>query len=58
MDSKGNILGVSLRRGVSDSSFIDQISFSFHERTFFDKYGTRISLLADEDFVKAASMLM
>ncbi len=58
MDSKGNILGVPLRRGVSDSSFIDQISFSFHERTFFDKYGTRIGLLADEDFVKAASMLM
>ena len=58
MDSKGNILGVPLRRGVSDSSFIDQISFSFHERTFFDKYGTRISLLEDEDFVKAASMLM
>ena len=27
MDSKGNILGVPLRRGVSDSSSIDQISF-------------------------------
>ena len=28
MGSKGNILGVPLRRGVSDSSFIDQIGVS------------------------------
>ncbi|MCL5819196.1 replication initiation factor, partial [Neisseria meningitidis] len=28
-DGKGNLLGVPLRRGVSDSAFIDQISFSF-----------------------------
>lgn len=29
LDGKGNLLGVPLRRGVSDSAFIDQISFSF-----------------------------
>ncbi|HFC6912617.1 TPA: replication initiation factor, partial [Neisseria meningitidis] len=56
-DGKGNLLGVPLRRGVSDSAFIDQISFSFHEKTFFDKYGVRVSLLEDEDFIRAASML-
>ncbi|ENW1939111.1 replication initiation factor, partial [Neisseria gonorrhoeae] len=27
-DGKGNLLGVPLRRGVSDSAFIDQITFS------------------------------
>ncbi|MBG8970140.1 replication initiation factor, partial [Neisseria meningitidis] len=54
-DGKGNLLGVPLRRGVSDSAFIDQISFSFHEKTFFDKYGVRVSLLEDEDFIRAAS---
>lgn len=57
LDSKGNLLGVPLRRGVSDSAFIDQISFSFHESTFFQKYGVRVSLLDDDDFVRAASML-
>jgi hypothetical protein len=57
LDGKGNLLGVPLRRGVSDSAFIDQISFSFHEKTFFDKYGVRVSLLEDEDFIRAASML-
>lgn len=57
LDAKGNIVAVPLRRGVSDFAFIDQISFSFHEQTFFDKYGTRVSLLEDEDFVRAASML-
>ncbi|HID7690939.1 TPA: replication initiation factor domain-containing protein, partial [Neisseria meningitidis] len=56
-DGKGNLLGVPLRRGVSDSAFIDQISFSFHEKPFFDKYGVRVSLLEDEDFIRAASML-
>ncbi len=45
LDGKGNLLGVPLRRGVSDSAFIDQISFSFHEKTFFDKYGVRVSLI-------------
>ncbi|HFA7362927.1 TPA: replication initiation factor, partial [Neisseria gonorrhoeae] len=34
-DGKGNLLGVPLRRGVSDSAFIDQITFSIHEDTFF-----------------------
>lgn len=58
LDGKGNLLGVPLRRGVSDSAFIDQISFSFHEKTFFDKYGVRVSLLEDEDFIRAASMLL
>ncbi|MRN39298.1 replication initiation factor [Neisseria sp. N95_16] len=57
LDSKGNLLGVPLRRGVSDSAFIDQISFSFHESAFWEKYGKRVSLLDDEDFVRAASML-
>ncbi len=57
LDSKGNLLGVPLRRGVSDSAFIDQISFSFHEQTFWDKYGVRVSLLDDEDFIRTASML-
>ncbi|HGG8062295.1 TPA: replication initiation factor, partial [Neisseria meningitidis] len=51
-DGKGNLLGVPLRRGVSDSAFIDQISFSFHEKPFFDKYGVRVSLLEDEDFIR------
>lgn len=57
LDSKGNLLAVPLRRGVSDSAFIDQISFSFHEKSFFDKYGVRVSLLEDEDFIRASSML-
>ena len=35
LDGKGNLLGVPLRRGVSDSAFIDQISFSFHEKTLY-----------------------
>lgn len=40
-DGKGNLLGVPLRRGVSDSAFIDQISFSFHEKTLYFRLPNR-----------------
>ena len=55
LDGKGNLLGVPLRRGISDSAFIDQITFSIHEDTFFHMYGISMDLFDDEDFIRAAS---
>ncbi|ENT0243830.1 replication initiation factor, partial [Neisseria gonorrhoeae] len=57
-DGKGNLLGVPLRRGVSDSAFIDQITFSIHEDTFFHVYGLSFDLFDDDDFIRAASAKM
>ena len=31
--ANGRMLEIPLRRGVGDSAFIDQITFSFHERS-------------------------
>lgn len=53
-DSKGRLIEVPLRRGVGNSAFIDQISFSFHEDTLSICAGE--PLVADDDYMIWASL--
>ena len=53
-DSKGRLIEVPLRRGVGNSAFIDQISFSIHEDTLSICAGE--PLVADDDYMIWASL--
>mgnify|MGYP003599080441 FL=1 len=56
MDSQGRLLEIPLRRGVANSAFIDQISFSVHEDTFSVIAG--YPLVADDEYIIRASMIL
>lgn len=53
-DSKGRLIEVPLRRGVADSAFIDQISFSFHEDTLSNCFGE--PLVSDVQYIEQISI--
>lgn len=48
-NSKGRILEIPLRKGISDSAFIDQITFSIHESTLNDL--SKKIMIADDDYM-------
>ena len=56
MDSKGRLLEIPLRRGVANSAFIDQISFSVHEDTLSVIAG--YPLVTDDEYIIRASMVL
>lgn len=53
-DSKGRLIEVPLRRGVGNSAFIDQISFSFHEDTL--SICAKQPLISDDQYIVQASI--
>lgn len=54
VDSNGKMKYVPLRRGKADSSFIDAISFTFHESTLKDFSGKTI--VSDDEYILQASI--
>ena len=54
--ANGRMLEIPLRRGVGDSAFIDQITFSFHERSI-DLVSQNQSV-TDDDYMIALSAIL
>ena len=54
--ANGRMLEIPLRRGVGDSSFIDQITFSFHERSI-DLVSKKQSLTDDDYMISLSAIL-
>ena len=55
-DGKGRLIEVPLRRGVANSAFIDQISFSVHEDTLC--LCAKTPLFGNDEFIRYASLAM
>nr|DAX31306.1 MAG TPA: Replication initiation factor [Inoviridae sp.] len=55
-DGKGRLIEVPLRRGVANSAFIDQISFSVHEDTLC--LYAKTPLFGNDEFIRYASLAM
>ena len=54
--ANGRMLEIPLRRGVGDSAFIDQITFSFHERSI-DLVSQNQSV-TDDDYMIVLSAIL